>query len=148
MFQWVGWLKVRRTEYETFENNKLCYMRYLLFWKTYAQPAIGVICIMPPGVCPTQSPRKLFLSSSRMRIISTFQRPDLHYRTYQFLEEKHSLLGSLPQLSARRTLYDNSVHGNWLHPKGIAKVSGILEGSDSNIKSIYERLRKGPKRKD
>ena len=33
-------------------------------------------------------------------------------------------------------------------PKGIAEVSGILEGSDFNIKSIYETLRKGPKRKD
>ena len=57
-------------------------------------------------------------------------------------------MGSLPQLSARRTLYDNSVYGNWHRPKGIAKVSGILEGSDFNIKSMYERLRKGPKRKD
>ena len=56
-------------------------------------------------------------------------------------------MGSLPQLSARRTLYNNSVFGNCLRPKGIAKVSGILEGSDFNIKSIYERLRKGLKRK-
>ena len=62
--------------------------------------------------------------------------------------KKHSLLESLPQLNARRTLYDNSVYGNWLRLKGIAKVSGILQGSDFNIKSIYERLRKGPKRKD
>ena len=54
-------------------------------------------------------------------------------------------MGSLPQLSARVTLYDSSVYGNWLRPKGIAKVSGILEGTDFNIKSIYERLRKGPK---
>ena len=58
-------------------------------------------------------------------------------------------MGSLPQLSARRTLYDNNVYGNWHRPKGIAKVSGILEGSDFNIKSKYERLRlKGPKKKD
>ena len=58
-------------------------------------------------------------------------------------------MGSLPQLSARGTLYDNSVYGNWLFPKGIAKVSGILKGNDFNIKSKYERLRlKGPKKKD
>ena len=57
-------------------------------------------------------------------------------------------MGSLPQLSAWVTLYDNIVYDNWLRPKGIAKVSGILEGSDFNMKSIYERLRKGPKRKD
>jgi len=57
-------------------------------------------------------------------------------------------LGSLPQLRARGTRYDNSVYDNWLRPKGIAKVSGILEGSDFNIKSIYEKLRKGPKKKD
>ena len=101
-----------------------------------------------PGVCPTQSlESQLFLVQFKDAFISTFQRPDLHQRKYQFLEEKHSLLGSLPQLSARRTLYDNSVYGNWLRPKGIAKVSGILEGSDFNIKSIYERLRKGLKRK-
>ena len=43
-------------------------------------------------------------------------------------EEKHRLLGSLPQLSARVTLYDNSVYGNWLRPKGVAKVSDMLEG--------------------
>ena len=57
-------------------------------------------------------------------------------------------MGSLPQLSARGTLYDNGVYGNWLRPKGIARVSGILEGSDFNTKSIYERLGKGPKKKD
>ena len=51
-------------------------------------------------------------------------------------------MGSLPQLSARGTLYDNSVYGNWLRPKGVTKVSGILEGSDFNIKIRYERLRK------
>ena len=101
-----------------------------------------------PGVCPTQSlESQLFLVQFKDAFISTFQRPDLHQRKYQFLEEKHSLLGSLPQLSARRTLYNNSVFGNCLRPKGIAKVSGILEGSDFNIKSIYERLRKGLKRK-
>ena len=57
-------------------------------------------------------------------------------------------MGSLPQLSARGTLYNNSVCGNWLRPKGVAKVSGIFEGSDFNIKSIYERLGKGAKRND
>jgi len=45
------------------------------------------------------------------------------------LEEKHTLVGSLPQLSARVTLYDNSIYGNWLRPKGVAKVLGMLEGS-------------------
>ena len=44
--------------------------------------------------------------------------------------------------------FPNSVYGNWLRQKGVAKVSGVLEDSDFNIKSIYERLRKGPKRKD
>ena len=43
-------------------------------------------------------------------------------------------MGSLPQLSARVTLYDNSVYGNWLRQKGVAKVSGILEGSDFILK--------------
>ena len=34
----VGWLKVRRTDYESrrltklLRNKKLCHMRYLLFW--------------------------------------------------------------------------------------------------------------------
>ena len=42
---------------------------------------------------------------------------------------KHRRLGRLPQLCARVTLYDNSVYGNWLRPKGVAKVSGMLEGS-------------------
>ena len=45
-------------------------------WKTYAQPAIGVIGMPPgpPGVCPTQNPPKpaLFLSNSRMRIEAPF----------------------------------------------------------------------------
>ena len=44
-------------------------------------------------------------------------------------------MGSLPQLSTRGSLYDNSVYGDWLRPKGITKVSGILEVSDFNIKS-------------
>ena len=70
-----------------------------------------------------------FFAQFKDAYISTFQRPDLHQRKYQFLEEKHSLLGSLSQLSARRTLYDSTVYGNWLRPKAIAKVSGILEGS-------------------
>ena len=116
----------------------------------YAQPAIGVIGIPwgPQGCAQRKAlESQLFLVQFKDAFISTFQRPDLHQRKYQFLEEKHSLLGSLPQLSARRTLYDNSVYDNWLRPKGIAKVSGILEGSDFNIKSIYERLRKGLKRK-
>ena len=39
-------------------------------------------------------------------------------------------------------------HPPIITPKGIAKGSGILEGSDFNIESIYERLRKGPKKKD
>ena len=120
-------------------------------WKTYAQPAIGVIGIPrgPRGCAQRKAlESQLFLVQFKDAFISTFQRPDLHQRKYQFLEEKHSLLGSLPQLSARRTLYDNSVYGNWLRPKGIAKVSGILKGSDFNIKSIYEWLRKGPTRKD
>ena len=43
---------------------------------------------------------------------------------------------------------DNSVYGNWLRPKGVTKVSSILEIGDFNIKSVYERLRKGSKRKD
>ena len=29
---------------------------------------------------------------------------------------------------------------------GIAKVSGILEGRDFNVKSVYERLKKGLKK--
>ena len=37
-------------------------------------------------------------------------------------------------MSARGTLYDNSVYGNWLRLKGIAKVSSILQGSDFNMK--------------
>ena len=56
--------------------------------------------------------------------------------------------GEFTQRSAWVTLYDNSVYGNWLRQKGVAKVSGVLEGSDFNIKSIYERLRQGSKRKD
>ena len=52
------------------------------------------------------------------------------------------------QLSAWVTVYDNSVYGNWLRQKGVAKLSGVLEDSDFNIKSMYERLRKGPKKKD
>ena len=43
-------------------------------------------------------------------------------------------MGSLPRLNAWGTLYDNSVYGNWLRPKGVAKVSGILKGSDLMLK--------------
>ena len=38
----VGWLKVRRTDYETrrltklLRNKKLCHMRYLLFWDIWS----------------------------------------------------------------------------------------------------------------
>ena len=38
----VGWLKVRRTDYETrrltkrLKNKKLCHMRYLLFWDIWS----------------------------------------------------------------------------------------------------------------
>ena len=113
-------------------------------WKTYAQPAIGVIGIPrgPRGCAQRKAlESQLFLVQFKDAFISTFQRPDLHQRKYQFLEEKHSLLGSLPQLSARRTLYDNSVYSNWLRPKGIAKVS--MEGSDFNIKKGWEKDRKG-----
>ena len=50
-------------------------------WKTYAQPAIGVIGIPrgPPGVCPTQIPRsQLFFIQFKDAFIITFQRPHLY----------------------------------------------------------------------
>ena len=50
--------------------------------------------------------------------------------------------GEFTQLSARVTLYDNSVYGNWLRQKGVAKVSGILDGSDFNVKSICKKVEK------
>ena len=99
----------------------------------------------PPGGVPNAKPWK---ASSFLRIISTFQRPDLHRENISFSRRSTAFWEVYPQLSARGTLYDNSVYGNWLRSKGIAKVSGILEGSDFNTKSIYERLRKGLKKKD
>ena len=50
--------------------------------------------------------------------------------------------GEFTQLSARVTVYDNSVYGNLLRQKDVAKVSEILEGSDFNIKSIYKKVGK------
>ena len=86
-------------------------------WKTYAQPAISVIGIpQGPRGCAQRKALEshLFFVQFKDAFISTFPRPDLHWRKYQVLEEKHSLLGSLPQLSTRRTFCDNSVYGNWL----------------------------------
>ena len=106
-----------------------CIENWALFERlTHSQRLALSVSPGAPGGVPNAKPSKAssFWSSSRM----------------------HNLLGSLPQLSARGTLYDNIVYDNWLRPKGLAKVSGILEGSDFNMKSIYERLRKGPKRKD
>ena len=40
----VGWLKVRRTDYETFEKQKLCHMRYLLFLDIWsADPSMLIL---------------------------------------------------------------------------------------------------------
>ena len=81
-------------------------------WKTYAQPAIGVIGIRrgPRGCAQRKAlESQLFLVQFNDAFISTFQRLDLHYRKYQFLEEKHSLLGSLPQLSAGVTKCRESI---------------------------------------
>ena len=46
----VGWLKVRRTDYETrrltklLRNKKLCHMRYLLFWDIWsAYPGVLIL---------------------------------------------------------------------------------------------------------
>ena len=120
-------------------------------WKTYAQPAIGVIGIprCPRGCAQRKAlESQLFLVQFKDAFISTFQRPDLHQRKYQFLEEKHSLLGSLPQLSAWGTLYNNSVYGNWLRRKGIAKVSGIYWRVAILILKVYMKgWQKDPKRR-
>ena len=82
-----------------------------------------------PGVVPMQRKAfesQLFFVQFKDAYNKHLSTPGLmHERKYQFLEEKHSLLGSLPQLSAWGTLYNNSVYGNWLRRKGIAKVSGI-----------------------
>ena len=83
-----------------------------------------------------------------MRIISTLNAWTYIRENISFSRRSTAFWEVYPQLSARGTLYDNSVYGNWLRPKGIAKLSGILEGKDFNIKSIYESLRKGPKKKD
>ena len=58
----------------------------------------------PPGVCQTQSTSKSssFLSSSRMGKEAPFRRPDLHKIKYQFLEEKHRLLGRIKKQWAEK----------------------------------------------
>ena len=75
--------------------------------------------------------------------VSTFQLQDL----ISGFRGEAQPFGEFTQLSAGVTLYDNSVYGNWLLQKGVAKVSGILKGSDFNVKSICEKLRKARKRK-
>ena len=121
--------------------------------KTYTQPAIGVIGVPPgpPGGVPNAKPSikaSSFFCPVQGCVYKHLSAPGTYIRENISFSRRSSLLGSLPQLSARVTLYDSSVYGNWLSPKGIAKVSGILEGSGFYIKSIYERMRKGPKRKD
>ena len=114
-------------------------------WKTYAQPAIGVIGIPPgpPEVCPTQSPPKPALFCPVQGCLYKHRSaPRLT------LEKIWVSRGEARAQPFGRTLYDNNVYGNWIRPKGIGKVSGILEGSDFNMKSVYERLRKVPRRKD
>ena len=118
-----------------------CIENWALFERlTHSQRLALSVSPGAPGGVPSAKPSKA----------SSFSAPWLTLEKISVARglKKHSLLESLPQLNARRTLYDNSVYGNWLRLKGIAKVSGILQGSDFNIKSIYERLRKGPKRKD
>ena len=115
---------------------------------THSQRSTLSACPRPPEGLPNAKPSKassLFVQF-KDAYISTFQRPDLERILVSRGEAQP--FGEFTQLSGWVTLYDNSVYGNWLRQKGVAKVSGILEGSDFNIKSICERLRKGPKRND
>ena len=116
----------------------------------HSQRSALSVCTRGPRGVPNAKPSKAssFQSSSRMRIISTLNAWTYIRENISFSRRSTAFWEVYPQLSARGTLYDNSVYGNWLRPKGIAKLSGILEGKDFNIKSIYERLRKGPKKKD
>ena len=86
--------------------------------------------------CPVQGCIYLHLSA-----------PELTLEKISVSRGEAQPFGEFTQLSARVTLYDNSVYGNWLRQRGVTKVSGILEGSDINIINIYENLRKGRQRK-
>ena len=115
-------------------------------WKTYAQPAISIIGMppVPPGLCPKQSPRKpaLFFCPVRGCVCKHLSAPGLTLEKISVSRRKAQPFGEFTQLSARVTLYDNSVYGNWLRQKGVAKVSGILDGSDFNVKSICKKVEK------
>ena len=127
-----------------------CIENWALLGKTYAQPAISIIGMpRPPGVCPKQSPRKpaLFFCPVQGCVCKHLSAPGVTFEKISVSRGEAQPFGEFTQLSARVTLYDNSVYGNWLRQKGVAKVSGILEGSDFNVKSICEKLRKGRKRK-
>ena len=92
-------------------------------------------------MCPTQSPRKPALFRPvQGRVYKHLSAPGLTL-------EKISVSRGEEQPFEKFTPAELSENSP-LRPKGIAKVSGILDGSDFNIKSIYERLTKGPKRKD
>ena len=93
----------------------------------------------PPRVCQTQSPRKPALFCTVQGCLyNHLSAPGITLEKISVSRGEAQPFGEFTQLSARVTLYDNSVYGNWLHQKGIAKVSGILEGSDFNIRSIWK----------
>ena len=127
-----------------------CIENWALFERlTHSQRSTLSACPRPPGGVPNAKPSKAssFFCPVQGCVYKHLSAPRLTLEKISVSRGETQTFGEFTQLSARVTLYDNSVYGNWLRQKGVAKVSGILEGSDFNIKSICERLRKGPKGK-
>ena len=141
---------IHRFDDQNFLTSK-CIENWALFKRLTHSQRSALSPPGPPGVCPTQSPRKPALFCPVQECVNKhLSAPGLYTleKISVSLGEAQPFGKFTPAERAWVTLYDNSVYGNWLRPKGVAKVSGILEGSDFNIRSIYERLRKGPKRKN
>ena len=91
-----------------------------------------------PTACPTQSPEsQLFFCPVQGCVYKHLSAPGLTLEKISVSRGEAQPFGTFTQLSARGTLYDNSVYGHWLRPKGVTKVSGVLEGSDLNILVFY-----------
>ena len=127
-----------------------CIENWALFERlTHSQRSALSACPRPLGGVPNARPSKAssFFCPVQGCVYKHLSAPGLTLEKISVSRGETQPFGEFTQLSARVTLYDNSVYGNWLRQKGVAKVSGILEGSDFNIKSICENLRKGRKRK-
>ena len=127
-----------------------CIENWALFERlTHSQRSALSACPRPPGGVPNAKPSKAssFFCPVQGCVYKHLSAPRLTLEKISVSRGETQTFGEFTQLSARVTLYDNSVYGNWLRQKGVAKVSGILEGSDFNIKSICENLKKGHKRK-